>query len=76
MDILVTTKSGNKHVKYYNIIHVTMSEKRQFSVPATEERLNNIKIYYYLNKKTQEEVFAEMVDKQIPNYKIEGKPKE
>jgi len=53
-----------------------MSEKRQFSVPATEERLNNIKIYCYLNKKTQEEVFAEMVDKQIPNYKIEGKPKE
>ena len=72
----VTTFCGNKHVKYYNIIHVTMSEKRQFSVPATEERLNNIKIYCYLNKKTQEEVFAEMVDKQIPNYKIEGKPKE
>lgn len=48
-------------------------EKTQFSTKITTGRLSNLNIYCKIKGKTQEEVLAEMVDNQIPNYSIKFK---
>jgi len=50
-----------------------VEEKTQFSTKITTGRLSNLNIYCKLKGKTQEQVLAEMIDNQIPNYSIQFK---